>query len=54
VENDRLNEQKSRDKDQYESLKSQLSLFTTREEQYQAQLKERGARVEALEVSWAS
>ncbi|XP_024370737.1 kinesin-like protein KIN-14A isoform X3 [Physcomitrium patens] len=50
VENHRLSEQKSRDQDQYAVVMTQLSMFTMREEQYQSQLKERGARIEALEV----
>ncbi|KAG0628922.1 hypothetical protein M758_1G062800 [Ceratodon purpureus] len=50
VENNRLNEHKSRDNDQYASLKTQLTVLTTREEQYNSQLNEREARIEALEV----
>jgi len=49
-----MNEQKNMDKNQYASVKSMLSLCRTREMKDQAQLKEHGARVEALEVSWES
>jgi hypothetical protein len=51
VENNRINEQRNKEKDQHGSLKAQLTVFTGREEQYQLQLKERGARIDALEVS---
>lgn len=51
MENNRINEQRNKEKDQHGSLKAQLTVFTGREEQYQLQLKERGARIDALEVS---
>ncbi|KAG0578552.1 hypothetical protein M758_4G028600 [Ceratodon purpureus] len=50
AENERLNDQISRDHDQHASVKAQLTQFTAREEQYESQLKDRGARTEALEV----
>lgn len=50
LENDRLSEQSIRDKEQYTNVLTQLTTFTTREEQYQSQIKERSARNEALEV----